>query len=133
MRASTFALRAAVCAAIIGLSGGVAMGLSENHSLMPAHAHMNLVGWVSLFLMGLFYRQNPQLDTSRAARIQLFTFMIGGLIMVTGVALIYAGHPEFGPGAGVGSLITLAGMLFFAYLVFRLDHQSAGARPAAAE
>jgi hypothetical protein len=71
MRASTLALRVAVCAAVIGMSGGVAMGLSENHALMPAHAHMNLVGWVSLFLMGLFYRQNPILDASRAAQIQL--------------------------------------------------------------
>jgi hypothetical protein len=115
------------------MSGGVAMGLSENHALMPAHAHMNLVGWVSLFLMGLFYRQNPLLDTSRVAQIQLLTFMTGGVIMVSGVALIYAGHPEFGPIAGIGSLVTLAGMLLFAYLVFRPEPQTLGAVPVAAE
>jgi hypothetical protein len=94
---------------------------------------MNLVGWVSLFLMGLFYQQTPLLGTSRVAQIQLLTFMTGGLIMVSGVALIYAGHPEFGPLAGGGSLITLDGMFFFAYPVFRPERQALVAVPTPAE
>jgi NADH:ubiquinone oxidoreductase subunit 5 (subunit L)/multisubunit Na+/H+ antiporter MnhA subunit len=133
MKASTIALRTGVCAALIGMMGGVAMGLSEDHALAPAHAHMNLVGWASLFLMGLYYRQSPALDCSRAAQIQILTFIVGGFAMVTGVALIYAGHPAFAPLAGVGSLVTLAGMLFFAYLVFRPEREVLAGAPAAAE
>ena len=32
---------------------GIGMAASQNHSIMPAHAHLNLLGWVSLFLFGI--------------------------------------------------------------------------------
>lgn len=31
------------------------MGMSGNHQLAPAHAHLNLLGWVTLSIMGGFY------------------------------------------------------------------------------
>ncbi|MDO8295244.1 MAG: hypothetical protein Q7T19_02270 [Caulobacter sp.] len=45
-------------AALCGLAGmvwGSQMGASGDHSLHPAHAHLNLVGWVTLSIMGGFY------------------------------------------------------------------------------
>src|SRR5437588_12990110 len=33
---------------LIGMSLGIYMGASEDHSLYPAHAHLNLIGWVTM-------------------------------------------------------------------------------------
>jgi len=30
------------------------MGISKDHAAMPAHAHLNLLGFVSLFLFGFY-------------------------------------------------------------------------------
>jgi hypothetical protein len=60
VRASSFSFRAAVLFVIVGMTSGIAMVISENHSAMLAHGHLNLLGWVSLFLFGIYYRLHPQ-------------------------------------------------------------------------
>ena len=52
-------LRLAVVYLVIGVGLGIAMGMSGNHTQFPTHAHLNLLGWVSLALIGLTYRQFP--------------------------------------------------------------------------
>ena len=41
---------------LIGMLAGIVMGVEQNFALQPAHAHLNLVGGVLLFLFGLYYR-----------------------------------------------------------------------------
>lgn len=133
MKASTFAFRAAVCLGLIGIAAGVAMAASHNHEMRPAHAHINLVGWVSLFLIGIFYRFHPAVDTSRFALLQVGVWTLGTVVMVSGVALIYGGYPQAEPLAAIGSLIVLAAMLMFAYVIFRPEEalmRPTGAAPA---
>ena len=43
----------------VGMLAGIAMGIEQNFTLAPAHAHLNLVGGVLLFLFGLYYRLIP--------------------------------------------------------------------------
>jgi len=38
MKASIFSFRAAVLLVIVGMIWGIGMGISEDHSTMPAHA-----------------------------------------------------------------------------------------------
>jgi len=52
MQASAFSFRAATLFALAGIGMGIAMGVMHDHAVMPAHAHLNLLGWVSLFLFG---------------------------------------------------------------------------------
>jgi hypothetical protein len=40
--------------------------LSVDHTTLPAHAHLNLLGWVSLFLFGIDYRLHPSLEGAEA-------------------------------------------------------------------
>lgn len=45
-------------ATLCGLSGmiwGSYMGATHDHAMMPAHAHLNLLGWVTLSIMGGYY------------------------------------------------------------------------------
>ena len=41
--------------ALAGMALGMFMGASGDHSLAPVHAHINLLGWATLALMGSFY------------------------------------------------------------------------------
>ena len=95
------------------------MAISQDHSTLSAHAHLNLLGWVSLFLFGVFYRLHPTLDGARIARLQVLTWLAGTAILTVGVAMIHSGRPSGEPLAGVGSVIVFADMLLFGWLVLR--------------
>jgi hypothetical protein len=134
MKASSVSFRAAVIFVIAGMVWGLAMAISDDHSTFPAHAHLNLVGFVSLFLFGIFYHLHPAIDRSRIARAQVWAWVVGTIVMTIGVGLVHAGHESGDPLAAVGSLIILVDMVLFAYLVFRRESfGTAGAALAPAE
>jgi hypothetical protein len=119
MTASSLSFRLAVAFILVGIAMGIGMAASQNHAIMPAHAHLNLLGWVSLFLFGIYYERRPALDTSRLALIQVGVWSVGTVILTIAVAAIHLGYPAADPVAAIASLIVLAGMLLFAYFVFR--------------
>ena len=119
MTASALSFRLAVLFVIAGMAMGIGMSMSQDHSIMPAHAHLNLLGWVSLFLFGIYYERRPALDTSRLAIIQVTVWSIGTVVLTIAVAALHLGYAAFDPVAAIASLIVLAAMLMFAYFVFR--------------
>lgn len=121
MKATSLSFQAAVVLAALGMAWGLGMAISGDHSTMPAHAHLVLLGWVSLFLFGIFYRLHPTLDRGRTALVQVCLWIVGTLIMTLGVALIHTGHEIGVPFASLGSLIVLADMLLFGWLVLRRE------------
>ena len=101
---------------------GIVMAMSEDHSAMPAHAHLNLLGWVSLFLFGIFYHLHPATDRRRTALLQVWVWIAGTIAQAIGVGLITTGHAGGEPIAAVASLVVLADMLLFGWLVLRRGH-----------
>ena len=118
MKASALSFKAAVIFVIAGMIWGIIMGVSENHATMPAHAHLNLLGWVSLFLFGVYYRLHPSLEGATSALVQVGIWIIGTVIIATGVGLVTAGHAIGDPIAAVGAFVVLFDMMLFAWLVF---------------
>ncbi len=125
MKASSLFLRTAVLAALAGMGLGIGMGISEDHSLHSLHAHINLVGWASMLLFGLYYRATPAAD----GRLALWHYFIAApafLVFMTGLAGIFLGHPEtFAPFAIVGALLTFVSMSLFAWIVFATTGRAA--------
>lgn len=119
MKASSLSFKTATLLAIVGMGMGIGMAMSHDHTLMPVHAHLNLLGWVSLFLFGIYYKLHPVTDSSRLAVTQVGLWTVGTLVLTAGVAAIYLGNPGAEPVAAIGSLIVLAAMLLFTALVFR--------------
>ncbi len=120
MKASSLSFRAAVLFVIAGMGWGIVMAGTDDHSAMPAHAHLNLLGWVSLFLFGIFYHLHPVLDRSRTALLHCWIWIVATVIATIGIGLVTAGNPSIGePLAGIGSVILLADMMLFAVIVFR--------------
>jgi cbb3-type cytochrome oxidase subunit 1 len=105
--------------AVIGVSLGVYMGIASDHTLGPVHVHLNLIGWVSLFLFGLFYKFHPE-ALGGAAVVQVSMVTVGYIVMLVGLAgLLLTSSGAFMPLAVVGSLLVWAGFLLFLILVAR--------------
>ena len=79
MKAASSSFQAAVLMAVLGMVWGLVMAVSGDHSTMPAHAPLILLGWVSLFLFGIFYHLHPAIDHSRLALIQVLVWIVGTL------------------------------------------------------
>jgi hypothetical protein len=125
MKASVLSFQAAVLFVIAGMIWGLVMAITVDHSSMPAHAHLNLLGWVSLFLFGIYYRLHPWLEGAKSARVQVWGWIVGTVILAIGVALVHTGHVIGDPIAAVGSILVLLDMLLFGWLVFRGEHTKA--------
>lgn len=121
MKASSLSFQAAVLFVLVGMAWGIEMAASGDHAAFPAHAHLNLLGWVSLFLFGIFYHLHPALDRSRAAYVQVWIWIAGTIVLATGVGMVHTGHESGDPVAAIGSLIVLGAMALFAWLVFRRE------------
>jgi peptidoglycan/LPS O-acetylase OafA/YrhL len=122
VKASSICFPVAVLMVLAGMIWGIVMAISEDHSAMPAHAHLNLLGWVCLFLFGIFYHLYPAIDRSRTALVQVYVWIVATIILVIGVGMVHTGHPQGDPIAAIGSLIVFADMLLFGWLVLRRDH-----------
>jgi FtsH-binding integral membrane protein len=132
MKASTLSFRAAVLFVIAGMVWGLVMAISENHVTFPAHAHLNLLGWVSLFLFGIFYHLHPEIDRSRTALVQVWIWMAGVVIQAFGVGRVYTGHASGEAFAATGSFVVLGAMILFAWLVYRREYYAVAQRLATA-
>ena len=103
--------------ALIGMSYGIHMAISADYTLAPAHAHLNLLGWVSIAVYGAFYTLMPNAAHSMLARLQVLLAEVGVIIIVPGIALAILGHAE--ALAAIGSIIVLLSMLLFLVVVVR--------------
>ena len=125
MKASHLSFRAAVLFVLAGMIWGLVMAISNDHSAMPAHAHLNLLGFVALFLFGVFYHLHPALDRSRPALLQVWLWIAATIVLAIGVALVHTGHAVGDPMAAAGAIGSLVAMLVFAWLVFRAPSAAA--------
>jgi hypothetical protein len=104
---------------LVGMVAGVVMGIREDFTLAPAHAHLNLVGGVLLFLFGLYYRLVPAAGASTLAKAQGWLHIIGSVLFPVGVAIVVLKGTSFIAAPIVGSLIVVVAMALFTVIVFR--------------
>ena len=78
---------------------------------MPTHAHLNLLGWASLALMGTFYALSGQNGRLGWINFAISVAAVVVLIPSLGVAMAKGGPPN--PGVMVGSMLAVVGMLTF--------------------
>jgi hypothetical protein len=109
----------AVLILLVGMLAGIAMGVQQDFTLGPAHAHLNLVGGVLLFLFGLYYRLVPAAGNSPLAKLQGALHIVGSIAFPAGVAIVILKGASFIAAPIVGSLIAVAAMALFAVIVFK--------------
>jgi uncharacterized BrkB/YihY/UPF0761 family membrane protein len=132
MRASTLSFRAGILFLLAGMVWGLQMAMSNDHAELPAHAHLNLLGFVALYLFGFYYRLNPAVEAHRLAAVQVWVWIGATIVTVIGVGMVYAGSTAGDPVAAIGSLIAFADAVLFAWLVFQLGSEVAAPTSSAA-
>jgi hypothetical protein len=114
---------------LVGMGLGIMMGIKQDFALAPAHAHLNLLGFVALFLAALYYRAVPEAAASRMAKVQGMLAMVGAVLFPVGIACVTLGdHQRFLPVVVAGSLVVFAAMALFAVIVFCTSGTKQGAR-----
>jgi hypothetical protein len=118
-RLDTLFLRIAIVYLIARLLLGIGMAASGDHGMMPAHAHINLVGWVTMALFGLVYRAYPNAARTSLARAHFWVVNVAAPPLTIGVLGITAGYPAtFEPLAIVGSIVYAVGVVIFALVLY---------------
>ena len=103
--------------ALCGMSWGILMSATHDHTLSPAHGHLNLIGFVAMAVFGAFYALSPRAAASRLANIHYVLTVAAVLIIVPGIAMAISGTGEI--LAKLGSVLALASMALFAFMVLR--------------
>jgi len=115
--AAFFAL--GVVCLFIGMMMGAEMGKSEDFTLMPAHAHLNLLGWVTMAIYGIFYALTHASLKPKLAWTNFALAAIGVAAMIPSLALYLPAHDaKFIPGIMVGEIATVLSLLTFAISVY---------------
>src|SRR5690606_24061010 len=112
-------LQLGVLFALCGMGLGVWMGATEVFTLSPVHAHINLLGWVSMTLYGLFYRVVPQAAAGKLPVVHFWLSLASLLAMIPALALFLLGETAMAAPLGLASIALWAGMLVFAAIVFK--------------
>ena len=111
-------LRLGVLSALVGMSLGVWMGANQDFVLRPVHAHINLLGFASMMLFGLFYRAFPAAGRGWLAMTHFGLSVAGFLIMMPTLALLLLEKPVFHPAMIASEIMLVGSMLLFVIIVF---------------
>ena len=117
-RVSDLFFKSAIVFLILGIAAGLQMAISGDHGAFPAHAHINLLGWVTSAIFGGYYALNPAKAARRIAMIHYGVYNLGLVIMLTALYLMLQGKSALEQIVAVGSLIVAAAVLIFAFVVF---------------
>jgi len=109
----------AIAAALIGMCGGAIMAIEQDVSLAPAHAHLNLLGWVTMALYRLFYRAFPDAAHGVLPGIHFWSATCGVTLMVPGIAWTVLRHDGGERIIASGALMVICGMVVFGIVVVR--------------
>jgi hypothetical protein len=112
-------------AAVAGIALGIHMGINDDHTLTPVHAHFNLIGWVSMFLFGAYYRMHPHV-AGGLAKVQVALVAVGYIVAFSTLAVMLTrGDKALLAFTIFGSLMIFAGFILFCFMVCREALQSA--------
>lgn len=102
---------------LIGMVFGIWMSATGDHTLSPAHAHLNLIGGVLMAIFGAFYMLVPSAATGLMAKVQVATAHLAVWFMFPGVMMAILGKGE--TLAKIGSVFAVVAILLFVIQVAR--------------
>src|SRR5262249_24771522 len=112
-------LRFAVAYLMIGVVMGIVMGITRQFQYAPVHAHINLLGWVSLAVMGLIYKAFPHAAETRLARMHFRLDNVGLPVFMLGLALLINDQGVALRAVQIGAFMMLAAITMFVVNLLR--------------
>ena len=105
---------AALLFGILGFIFGLHMAMSHDHSQMPTHAHIMVIGWVSFAIFGFFYQLFGDRVSKGLSEVHFWLALVSLIGLVIGLTLIYSGSVEYEPIAAISSIAYAVSFLIFA-------------------
>jgi hypothetical protein len=96
-------LRWATLYFLLGVSIGIYMAGSHDYAIAPVHAHVNLIGWVSLALAALVYKAYPVAAASRLAVAHFWLSIVALPVLAAMLYLYLRGNAAVEPLLAAGS------------------------------
>ena len=109
---------AGVVFVLLGMILGIWMGMNEDFTYAPVHAHLNLLGWATMFLYGLYYRGNARAEAELLPKIQFWCAVLGMIIIAPGIWAAQT-HTPLAILTVPGSLLSFAAMILFFIVVLK--------------
>jgi hypothetical protein len=113
--------------AIFGMSVGIYMAASTNHSQLVSHAHILLVGFVVSFVYGLIHKIWIAVAGQTIANAQFYLHQVATFVLTSSLLLLYGGilpESDLAPVLGISSVGVLVGALLMAYMIWKLPIES---------
>jgi hypothetical protein len=127
----TICIAAAAIFGVAGMAMGLFMGIGGDFSLRHAHSHINLAGWVTLAIYGLYHRGVVR-KRNRLAWLQVWLAMVGTAVFtvaLTGYLLSGTQTKPFIVIAMLGGILVAASMLLFLVIVLIDAREMRAGRP----
>lgn len=121
---------------LAGMAWGIQMSATGDHLLSPAHAHLNLIGFVIMAVYGAYYALTPAAAGTRMAELHYWLHTATVIVLVPGIVLAIT---ERGEGLAItGSFMAVLSMVLFLWMVLRYGvgasrdraHDTLAAQPA---
>jgi len=107
-------------AMLIGMGMGMHMGATGDFTLMPAHAHLNLLGFVTMAIYGGFYALARESFSAKLAWSNFGLSAAGVMVMIPFLSLMLkSGDHALEPFVALGGGLSMLGLIVFAVSVFK--------------
>ncbi len=106
-----------VLSVLAGMIWGIQMSASGDHGLSPAHAHLNLLGWVTCAIYAVYYHVVPTASDGPVPVVHLAVTVSGLILIVPGIVMALTGQGE--TLAKLGSVLCLLSMVIFSFVVLK--------------
>lgn len=107
-------IRIAVIYFVAAVALGVFMGASGDHSLFSLHAHLNLLGWVSMALFGLLGKAFPGIADNLLAKLHFWIYNLALPVLAFALFRVLKGDAGMEPLLGIMSATTAIAIVLFA-------------------
>ena len=104
---------------LVGMAMGIGMGATENFTLRPVHAHVNLLGWVGLAIVAGVFKLWPHVAQTRLAHVFFWAYNLALPTLLIALSLFLFGHTEVLPVLVVGELGLFAATAIFVAGLYR--------------
>lgn len=106
-----------IVSVLVGMGWGIHMSATGNHLMAPAHAHLNLIGWVGSAIFAMYYHTVPRAAEGMLPKVHLLLAVATAIMMPIGVAMAVSQSGE--ALAKIASISAILTMLVFLTVVIK--------------
>ena len=123
---TTRLIKLAVIYLVAGMSLGIWMGINQDFTLRPVHAHVNLLGWATLAVAALIFYMFPRLARTRLATGWFWLYNIALPVAMISLAFMLSGNERAKLLVEVShTVLWIGGILFAANVLIHLRDRAA--------